>query len=63
MGTVIRFPLERLSKRPRQRPLGPATVTLLPVVRIERWNEGPQSLPRADAATFSRTWRPIQPSR
>ena len=41
MGTVIPFPFEKLS---RNRPTAPrrhepATVVILPVVRIERWSE------------------------
>jgi len=40
MGRVIFFPFERLScKKPSgPRQLEPATVVILPVVRIERWS-------------------------
>jgi hypothetical protein len=39
MGTIIRFPLERLSCHQPTGPrrLEPASVVILPVVRIERW--------------------------
>ena len=44
MGTVIRFPIERRRAR-KTEPLQPgetASIILLPVVRIERWDESPK---------------------
>jgi len=43
MGTVIRFPIERRTARKTvsasRRPDETASIILLPVVRIERWDE------------------------
>jgi hypothetical protein len=51
MGSVIQFPFERLSRtHARTRPQQPATVILLPVIRIERWDDGRQSEAPASAA-------------
>lgn len=55
MGTVIQFPLERLShNQPSERRNEPATVIILPTVRMERWIASrPSKL--APAAAKSRT--------
>jgi hypothetical protein len=50
MGTVIRFPVERVTSRKSagaSRPSGEtASIIILPVVRIERWAQKPRrSLP------------------
>jgi hypothetical protein len=48
MGTVIRFPIERRTAR-KSEPLQPgetASIILLPVVRIERWDQSAKRRPR-----------------
>jgi hypothetical protein len=46
MGTVIRFPIERRTARKTvsesRRPEETASIILLPVVRIERWDQSPK---------------------
>lgn len=55
MGTVIRFPVERLSRdRPAERRKEPATVVILPIVRTERWAERTQPTPVQAAAKSRR---------
>lgn len=50
MGKVIRFPIDgRVVRLGRIKAVAPATVTILPVVRIERYTDvkpaGPRPLP------------------
>jgi hypothetical protein len=55
MGSVIRFPIERLSRNSaRPRPQEPATVIFLPAVRIKRWSEEHPYEPPAGAARTRR---------
>jgi hypothetical protein len=53
MGTVIRFPDEkRLSCNGEARPQGaPASIVILPVIRVERQVEGPADGLTPDAGT------------
>jgi len=43
MGTVVAFPDSRPVAREAIDPSGSATVIILPVVRIERYDDGPPS--------------------
>jgi hypothetical protein len=57
MGTVIRFPIERRTSRKTvgevRRPEETASIIILPVVRIERWERRPKR--RAPAKTSQMT--------
>ena len=59
MGAVIQFPFERLTrKRPaglQRSPHEPASVVILPVVRIERWSGRDQSTPLSAVAKTARS--------
>jgi hypothetical protein len=54
MGTVINFPEARRIERTSAQTLAtPATIMILPVIRIERMTDGPaeQMPPRSDSGT------------
>jgi hypothetical protein len=57
MGTVIRFPIERRTTRKdvnaSRPPEQTASIILLPVVRIERWEQAPKRRAREKASQLT----------
>jgi hypothetical protein len=61
MGTVIKFPAERVGGGERGERGAGATIVILPVGRVERGTDGPSGGLAPDAGTPGRKRRPRSP--
>jgi hypothetical protein len=63
MGTVISFPQVARARTPRARNAVPATVVILPVIRIERYAEAPAGYSPFETSSTQRRRRRRRSSR